>query len=113
MSAQAFQIICPVCGSIVPASASACATCAAGGAHGVVQRAAPTSVATGVSLSSASSPELTGLSLKDYHRMVRDNHRVVEGGWQRSGFRFSAVLPLVLLVALGLVVAVALVEGWL
>jgi hypothetical protein len=101
MSAQPFEIRCPRCGSVVPAEASGCTSCAATRVE-KAEAVAPKAVL----------PEIATMRLKDYHRLVKANYSVVEGPrvGGRSGSRLQAYLPFVLLL-LGLLVGAAMAFG--
>jgi len=116
MSTQSFEILCPVCRSVVPPEAPGCPTCAerkraAAGATAtggeqaapVVRAAAPQSVSAGPT------PDLAALSMKDYHRVVRATFHANEGRPAGSG-RARAYLPFALLVIL-LVIGAAVIFG--
>ena len=115
MSDQSFEIRCPMCKSIVPADASACPSCT--GTPSRKFAAAPAQPATAASgpTPAARAPEGLGtLPLKDYHRLVRANHRSIEVGRSApSGFRtqLKAFLPGVLLL-LALLAVAAKTLGW-
>ena len=117
MSDQSFEIRCPMCKSVVPADAASCPTCAATPSRRFAVAPAPPPPAASGSAPATRAPEgLAALPLKDYHRLVRANHRHVEGGRGRlapGGFRRSvvALLPgLLLLLTLFAVAAKTL--GW-
>ena len=115
MSDQSFEVRCPMCKSVVPADAAGCPTCAATASRKfAVAPAQPTPAAN----SSASAARAPGghatLPLKDYHRLVRANHRSIEVGRSApSGFRtqLMAFLPGVLLL-LALLAVAAKTLGW-
>jgi hypothetical protein len=118
MSDQAFEIRCPMCKSIVPADAAGCPTCAATPSRkfaAVPSQPAP--AASGSASGSAPAiraPEGLGtLPLKDYHRLVRANHRRIEGRAAPGEFRrrIVALLPGVLLL-LALLAGTAKTLGW-
>jgi hypothetical protein len=117
MSDLTYEIRCPVCRASVPADAPRCPRCAAtaeatraAGANvsavltlgdaGPASSAAPT-VAAGSQLQDVST-----MKLKDYHRLVRENYGTVErrGAAAIFGGPFG---PILLIVALGLIVAAA------
>ncbi len=119
MSDQTFEIRCPMCKSVVPADASGCPTCATTPSRKFA--AAPPQPAPAASGSAsgaapaARAPEGLGtLPLKDYHRLVRANHRRIEGGRSApGGFRRQvlAFLPGVLLL-LALLAGASKMLGW-
>ncbi len=81
MSDQAFEIRCPMCKSIVPADASGCPNCAGTPSRKFAAGASQSAPAASGSAPAATTPEGLGtLPLKDYHRLVRANHRRLEGG---------------------------------
>jgi hypothetical protein len=115
MSDQSFEIRCPMCKSIVPADAAGCPTCASTPSRKFA--AVPAQPAPAASVSAQPVRTLEGLGtlpLKDYHRLVRANHRRLEGGRAAPGGfqrQFVALLPgLLLLLALLAVAAKTL--GW-
>jgi hypothetical protein len=115
MSDQTFEIRCPMCKSIVPADAAGCPTCAATPSRKFAVAAAPPPRPASGPAPAARAPEGLGtLPLKDYHRLVRANHRRLEGGRAAPGDfqrQFVALLPgLLLLLALLAVAAKTL--GW-
>jgi hypothetical protein len=77
MNDQTFEITCPACNSVVPADARGCPTCAATRA-GAAAASGPASAASGAAWTTRE--EVAKMPLKDYHRLVRDNHRSIEGG---------------------------------
>jgi hypothetical protein len=119
MSDQTFEIRCPVCKSIVPADASGCPTCAATPSRKFAAAPPqPTPLANGsasAAAPAAGAPEGLGtLALKDYHRLVRANHRAIEGGRSAPGGfgrQVMAFLPGVLLL-LALLAGAAKLLGW-
>jgi hypothetical protein len=117
MSDQSFEIRCPMCKSVVPADAAGCPTCAATPSRKFAAAPSQPAPAASGSAAAARTPEgLATLPLKDYHRLVRANHRRVEGGRGRlapAGFRRSvvALLPGLLLLLVLLAVA-AKTLGW-
>ena len=104
MSQQTYEIRCPKCGSVVPAAASGCPSCASA-------RENPKPVVETVR---AATPEISTMGVKDYHRLVKANYLAVEGvratGGPSAGLRFRAYLPFVLLL-LGLLVGAAVASG--
>ena len=116
MSSQAFEILCPVCRSVVPPDAPGCPTCAerkraAASASASVEHSAPVGRAAAPQPSTASgpAPDLAGLSLKDYHRVVRATYHANEG-MPRGTSRARAYLPFALLVIL-LIIGAAVIFG--
>jgi hypothetical protein len=90
MSDQTFQILCPACKSVVPPDAPGCPTCAASRA-GTFAAASSAPAPSGPAWARTEVPELP---LKEYHRLVRDNHRSIVGGGAASlpSSRFRARL---------------------
>jgi hypothetical protein len=118
MNDQTFEIRCPMCKSVVPPDASSCPTCAATPSRKFA--AAPSQPVPAVSGSASGSapavraPEsLVTLPLKDYHRLVRANHRRIEGLAAPGEFRrrVVALLPGLLLL-LALLAGTAKTLGW-
>ena len=107
MSDQTFEMRCPACGSVVPADASGCPSCAK------TRMKAAASAAAG-SARAAPVPNITAMAVKDYHRLVRANYRAVEGprvsAVGAGGVRIQTYLPFLLLV-IGLAVGAALAFG--
>ena len=106
MSAQAFEIRCPACGSVVPAEAAGCLNCA---------KTTPSRSGNPVQTLEPSerpkAPDLRGMSMKDYHKVVRANHLITEGHYAvRSSSRLRAYLPFVLLL-IGIVIGAAVAFG--
>jgi hypothetical protein len=114
MSSQAFEILCPICRSVVPLDAPGCPSCARTkretaaalqpqAATAASRLAAPTTAAGRVA---PNAPDLASLSMKDYHRVVRATYQATERPATGSS-RMRAYLPfalLVLLLAVGAVV---------
>jgi hypothetical protein len=104
MSEPAFEILCPVCRSVVPAEAAGCPNCRGEALAAVEQSAAPP----------PPPPEVGSMRLKEYHRLVRTNYWAVEGpratGIAPGGFRLRAYLPFVLLL-LGVLVGTIMALG--
>ena len=112
MSSQAFEILCPVCRSVVPMDAPSCPTCARNRARksAVEAPAAPTAAAVATPESPAfTPPDLRALPMKDYHRVVRATYSATERT-ATSSSRARAYLPFVLLVLL-LIVGAAVIFG--
>src|SRR5215218_3274007 len=115
MSSQAFEILCPICRSVVPMDAPGCPSCArtkrdaaaARRPQAVTPGAAPAAPPTTASARVApSAPDLAALSMKEYHRVVRATYQATERPATGSS-RLRAYLPfalLVLLLAVGAVV---------
>jgi hypothetical protein len=115
MSDQSFEIRCPMCKSVVPADAAGCPTCAATPSRKfAVAPSQPTPAASGPAPAARAPEPLTTLPLKDYHRLVRANHRHLEGGRLAPGGlrrQVVAFLPAVLLL-LALLAVAAKTLGW-
>ena len=119
MSSQTFEILCPICRSVVPPEAPGCPTCAerkraaaAQAGTGSLPRERTTPVMPAAAPQSAGSPavpDLAALSMKDYHRVVRASYHANEGMPAGNG-RARAYLPFALLVVL-LVVGAAVIFG--
>jgi hypothetical protein len=114
MTSQTFEILCPVCRSVVPPEAKGCPNCARTKMReramgGDTRAAAPvqTSVAPAAPQAPAV-PDLHALPMKDYHRVVRATYQASEG--TAPGSRFRAYLPFVLLLLL-LVIGAAVISG--
>src|SRR4051794_24502136 len=115
MSSQAFEILCPICRSVVPLDAPGCPSCAQTKRDAATAQTAATSaasplapVATGSAAArvAPTAPDLAALSMKDYHRVVRATYQATERPATGSS-RMRAYLPfalLVLLLAVGAVV---------
>ncbi len=115
MSDQSFEILCPMCKSVVPADASGCPTCTGTPSRKFAAPPAQPAPAASGSVPAAKVPDGLGtLPLKDYHRLVRANHRSIEVGRSApSGVRtqLMAFLPGVLLL-LALLAVAAKTLGW-
>jgi hypothetical protein len=117
MSSQTFEILCPVCRSVVPPEAPGCPTCAerkraaAGAVSAPSGESAPATHAaqTPVAAPAGPVPDLAALSIKDYHRVVRASYHANEGLPASHG-RARAYLPFALLLIL-LVVGAAVIFG--
>jgi hypothetical protein len=126
MSAQAFEIRCPACGSVVPPDAKGC-TCASAASR----KRAPVDAAPAVSVAAPPAPaapapgstpaaprdlepgDVVKMRLKDYHRLVQINHQAVEGtlvAGRSSGSRLRAYLPFLILV-IGLLIGAGMLFG--
>ena len=110
MSEPAFDILCPLCGSVVPHDASGCPNCAAGRKQG----AEPVAAVSVPAPAPPKAPDVGAMTQKDYHRFVRSNHRYVEGprvsGNGGAAVTFKTYAPMVLLL-IGLVVGGILALG--
>jgi hypothetical protein len=109
MTKQAFDILCPTCGSVVPHEASGCPNCAAG------RKQEPAPAASVPAPAAPKAPDVGGMALKDYHRFVRKNYRTVEGprvaGYTGGGSSaFKTYFPLAFLMLL-LIVGAAVAFG--
>jgi len=115
MSSQTFEILCPVCRSVVPPEAPGCPNCAGArlresaataDGDGAAPNPGPAQVSTAPAASTM--PDLRGLPMKDYHRVVRATYAATErtGG----GARVHAYLPFAILVLL-LVLGAAVIFG--
>src|SRR5262249_46803497 len=99
---QAFEIVCPVCRSVVPLDAPSCPNCArnrAGGAATEVAATTATAPKVQAPEAAASTIDLRTLKMKDYHRVVRATYNATERP-VTLGSRARAVLPFVLFVLL-------------
>ena len=115
MTSQTFEILCPVCRSVVPPEAKGCPNCARTKmrerevAGGGTRAAAPVQSITATAAPQAPAvPDLHALPMKDYHRVVRATYQANEGTSPAS--RFRAYLPFVLLLLL-LVIGAAVISG--
>jgi hypothetical protein len=110
MSSQAFEILCPICRSVVPLDAPSCPNCARTKREAAAPAASPLAPAATASAPAAqTAPDLASLSMKDYHRVVRATYRANEGPGPSSS-RLRAYLPFALLLLL-LVVGAAMLYG--
>ena len=109
MSNQTFEILCPVCRSVVPMDAAGCPTCARSRRveQGTEAPAAGEAAPAPQPVAQVA-PDLRSLTMKDYHRVVRATYSVTEG--TATGSRMRAYLPFVLLVVL-LIVGAAVIFG--
>jgi len=105
MSQPAFEMRCPSCGSVVSHEAAGCENCGGPARKVAAVEAEPVHAPTDTALT-------TNMSMKDYHRLVRTNHRTVEGARvaNRGRGRLAAYLPFVLLL-IGLIVGAGFVLG--
>jgi hypothetical protein len=119
MSDETFEIRCPACKSVVPDDAPGCPTCATTASRKFAAAPAqPAHAASGAAGGSALAVRAPGglatLPLKDYHRLVRANHRRLEGTRGGPGDfrrRVIALLPGALLL-LTLLAGTAKTLGW-
>ena len=117
MNDQAFEIICPSCKQALPAGAFACPTCT----KHVTPRGAATGTAA-VELPATPPPKVasaSAMSLKDYHRRVKSNHRRLAGLADEevvtrgdSAARAAAYTIAVLVVLIGLLLGASAALGW-
>ena len=101
MSSQTFEILCPICRSVVPPDAPGCPTCAQtkrrrGGdpARGATRRLA--GCTSPLPHARIAPPDLAALPMQDYHRVVRATYQATERT-ATGGSRIRAYLPFVLL----------------
>jgi hypothetical protein len=109
MSSQTFEILCPVCRSVVPPEARNCPTCeqtriAAANGNGGTDTA--TSAGAQPALTRTPPPDLRALPIHDYHRVVRATYKATERTAGRN--RVRAYLPFVVLLLLLIVGAAML-----
>jgi len=109
MSSQTFEILCPVCRSVVPPEATGCPNCARTkmrerGPGGNTPMAAPLHAPAAPQAPAVA--DLHALPMKDYYRVVRATYQATEG--MPPGSRFGAYLPFVLLLLLLLIGAAAI-----
>ena len=116
MTSQSFDILCPICRSVVPPDAPGCPTCAERkrATAGVTEPAEQSTSVTRAAASPGAAPagpvpDLAALSIKDYHRVVRASYHANEGMPTGKG-RARAYLPFALLVIL-LIVGAAVIFG--
>jgi len=110
MSSQTFEILCPVCRSVVPQDAARCPNCE--GARQREAAATAEAVATGTAEAAPTRhtpPDLKALPMRDYHRVVRATYQATERTAGSRG-RARAYLPFLVLVVL-LVVGAAVLYG--
>ena len=109
MTQPAFDILCPMCRSVVPHDAPGCPTCAAG------RNQEPVAAASIPAPKAPPAPDINGMALKDYHRLVRSNHRTVESprlaGQPGGGALVLRTYAPFVLLALGLIVVAVLALG--
>ena len=107
MSSQAFEILCPVCRSVVPPEAARCPNC-----EGRNQRQPEGQTAAVATAQAAPSqhtaPDLRGMPMRDYHRVVRATYQATER--TAGSNRVRAYVPFVVLILL-LVVGAGLLYG--
>src|SRR4051794_18197543 len=107
MSSQAFEILCPICRSVVPLDAPSCPNCPRTTRGAAIPAASPRVPAAPAPAPVApDAPNLASLSMKDYPRVVRATYRATEGPATGSS-RVRAYLPFGLLLLL-LVVGAAM-----
>ena len=117
MSDQAFEIICPSCKQALPADAFACPTCS--------KQVTPRGTATGtaaIALPTTPAPKVSSaktMSLKEYHRRVKTNHRTLTGlpvqddaPRSDSAARAAAYMIAVLVVLFVLLLGASVALGW-
>ncbi len=117
MSDQTFEIICPSCKQALPADAFECPTC--------TRHVTPRGTAAGtaaVELPATPAPKVasaTTLSLKEYHRRVKTNHRQLVGlpdhdvvKRDDSATRTAVLMIAVLVVLFGLLLGASAALGW-
>ena len=117
MTSQTFEILCPVCRSVVPPDAPSCPSCArtkreaaAASPEPATPRASQVATAATVpAAGTATAPDLKSLSMKDYHRVVRATYQATERP-ATGGGRLRAYLPFALLLLL-LVVGAVMISG--
>jgi hypothetical protein len=117
MTDQAFEIICPSCKKALPAGAFECPTCT----KHVTPRGTGTGTAV-IELPATPAPKVpsaTTLSLKDYHRRVKTNHRRLAGLPEKEAVdrgetaaRAAAYMIAVLVVLFGLLLGASMALGW-
>jgi hypothetical protein len=105
-SSQTFEILCPVCRSVVPPEAPRCLNC-----DGQKRRADDVDTAATAEAAPRphTPPDLKTLPMRDYHRVVRATYQATERT-AGSGNRVRAYLPFVVLVLL-LIVGAGLLYG--
>ena len=100
MSSQAFEILCPICRSVVPLDAPSCPNCPRTERGAAIAAASPRVPApTPAAPVAQDAPNLASLSMKDYHRVVRATYQATEGPATGSS-RVRAYLPFALLLLL-------------
>jgi hypothetical protein len=109
MSSQAFEILCPICRSVVPLDAPSCPNCARIKREAATPGARLLAPATASAPAAQTAPDLASLSMKDYHRVVRATYQANERP-ATAGSRLRAYLPFALLLLL-LVVGAAMLYG--
>src|SRR6185436_19002638 len=108
MTAHSFEIVCPVCRTVVPPQASGCPTCASGEPRRTAPPPPPKAIAAAAMPGGRSLEDVGDLSMKEYHRFVK---RSMGYGGGASAASFSAWLPVLLLLLVGLVAAAVLALG--
>ena len=113
MSSQTFEILCPVCRSVVPLDAPSCPTCARAKLRDTAPAHAPAVVAPAPQAAAAAPPpaplDFRAMPMRDYHRVVRATYQATEGP-PTGGSRVRAYLPFMLLLVL-LIVGAAMLYG--
>jgi hypothetical protein len=116
MSSQAFEILCPICRTVVPLDAPGCPNCArtrkresAGNGSPAAAAQSAAAVPPPAGQTAPNAPDLGSLSMKDYHRVVRASYLATEGPSAGSS-RMRAYLPFALLVLL-LIAGAAVIFG--
>jgi predicted amidophosphoribosyltransferase len=117
MNDHAFEIICPSCKRALPVDALACPTC--------TKQVTPRGTAKGtaaIELPTAPPPKVasaSAMSLKEYHRRVKTNHRHLVGLPEKdvvaqsdSATRTAVVMIGVVVVLFGLLLAASAALGW-
>jgi hypothetical protein len=117
MSDQTFEIICPSCQKALPPDALACPTCT----KHVTPRGTSAGTAV-VELPATPAPKVASanaMSLKEYHRRVKTNHRRLAGipdpeprKRDDSGTRTAVITIAVLVVLFGLLLGASAALGW-
>jgi hypothetical protein len=98
MSSQTFEILCPICRNVVPQEAKACPTCAQAKTSAATNGDTSTATAGGADRGAPArhiAPDLRGMPMRDYHRVVRASYQVTERTAGRN--RLRAYLPFVVL----------------
>src|SRR5436190_22079072 len=117
MSDQAFQISCPSCKQALPANALACPNCTKEVTpRGTATRTAVIELPTTPARTVESAKEM---SLKDYHRRVKTNHRRLAGMPEKevaasgeSTGRAAAIMMGALVVLFVLLLGASVALGW-
>jgi hypothetical protein len=110
MSSQTFEILCPICRSVVPPEARNCPTCEQAKIAAANGTAATATATAGPVAQTANTrtppPDLRALPMRDYHRVVRATYQATER--TAGGNRVRAYLPFVVLLLLLIVGAAML-----